>query len=184
MKDDILEAAPATGARFEQDTEVARLVETFADIYYRLDVDIDQLRRDRYAESATGTELDRIGREVGVQRPLGETDAAFRRRVLAARSRATSQTTWDDLAEICLQVLDADESDVELEVDYTDELGAVIVRITTEVLEAAPFSQAQIVEFLESALPMSRRIVLRPTDVATWGDAEKGWGTQWGGDIS
>lgn len=184
MKDDVLDAWPPSGVRAEQRTEIARLVETLASVYYRIDVDVDELRRDRYAATATGTELDRIGREVGVQRPVGEGDDAFRRRVMAGRARSTSETTWDDFAELVLNVLDADETDVELAVDYGDELGAVIVRVTTSVLDAAPFSQAEIIQFLEAALPMSRRVVVRLTDVATWGDADKGWGTQWGGDIN
>lgn len=184
MQDDVLEAAPAGGVRFEHDTEVAQLVEVLASVYYRLDTDIDQLRRDRYTGSATGRELDRHGREVSVSRPTDEDDPAFRRRVQAGRGQATSQTTWDDFAQLCLDVLGADPEQVRLSMGDGSELGAVIVEITTTVLDDAPFSETEIVGFLEGALPMSRRVVLRPTDVATWGDAEKGWGTQWGGDIS
>jgi hypothetical protein len=183
MKDDVLENAPPTGARFEPDTEVARLVETLAAVYYRIDADVDQLRRDRYVETATGVELDRRGRPLGVERPAGEGDDAFRRRALAGRARATSETTFEDFAEACLAVLDADPDQVQLTIDYADELGAVIVEATTTVIEESPFSESQIVEFLEGSLPMSRRVVLRPTDVASWGEADKGWGTQWGGDI-
>jgi len=183
VKDDVLANAPLTGARFEQNTEAARLVETLASIYYRLDTDIDQLRRDRYTETATGTELDRHGREVGVERPPGESNPAFRRRVLAGRGQATSRTTWADFAELVLDVLDCDADQVQMTIDYTDELGAVIVEAESSVIDASPFSESTIVSFLEGALPMSRRVVVRATDVFTWDDPDKGWGTQWGGAL-
>ena len=183
MKDDVLNAAPATGVRFEPGTETERLVKTLAAVYYRLGSDLDQLRRDRYLETATGVELERRARPLGIERPAGEGDDAFRRRALAGRARATSRTTFEDFAETCLKVLDADPDQLRLTVDYADEPGAVIVEVTTAVIDASPFGTDQIIAFLEASLPMSRRVVLRPTDVASWGDTEKGWGTQFGGDI-
>jgi len=183
LKTDVLQAAPPAGVRFEPGTETERLVATLAAVYYRLGSDLDQLRRDRYVETATGVELERRARPLGVERPTGEGDDAFRRRALAGRARATSRTTFEDFAETCLEVLDADPDQLRLTVDYDDEPGAVIVEATTTVIEASPFTSDQIVAFLEASLPMSRRVVLRPTDVASWGDGEKGWGTQWGGDI-
>jgi hypothetical protein len=183
MKDDVLAAAPATGARFEPDTSVAQLVDVLASVYYRLDADIDQLRRDRYVESATGRELDRRAVPLGVRRPSGESDDVFRRRALAGRARSTSRTTWDDFAEAVLAVLDAEPDEVELEVDYEQELGAVIVRVASTVLDESPFDDSEIVSLLNGALPMSRRVVIQPTDVATWDDPERGWGTQWGSTI-
>jgi hypothetical protein len=184
MKDDVLTAAPPTGVRFERDTEVARLVKTLAQLYYRLDTDIDTLRRSRYIESATGRELDRIGRSVNVFRPDGESDSKFRRRVFAGFARAQSTTTFEDFARVCLKVLDADPSDVRLAQDYSTDLGTIIVRVTTATLDASPFTNSEIVGLLEGAAPMSRRVVIQPTDVFTWGDTDKGWGTQWGGDIT
>jgi hypothetical protein len=61
-------------------------------------------------------------------------------------------------------LLDADPSDVTLRVDYTDELGAVIIELTSQVLDDAPFSEATIESLLEGALPASRRVVLRRLD--------------------
>ncbi len=164
MKDDVLQAAPPAGVRFEPGTETERLVATLAAVYYRLGSDLDQLRRDRYVETATGVELERRARPLGVERPTGEGDDAFRRRALAGRARATSRTTFEDFAETCLVLLDADASDVTLRVDYDDELGAVIVELTSQLLDAAPFSEATIKSILEGALPASRRVVLRRLD--------------------
>lgn len=180
MKDDVLEAAPATGARFEQNTEVARLVETLASVYYRFDVDVDRIRGDRYLETATGIELDKRARPVGVQRPTGERDQKFRQRALAGRARSLSETTFDDVGRVALAALDADPDQVTLDIDYEDELGAVIVEATSAVYDAAPFSEPTIISILEGAIPMSRRIVLRRRDgfqFSVDGDAEgKGFG--------
>lgn len=164
MKDDILKAAPDTGVRFEPDTEVARLVQTLAQAYYRMDADINKLRNSRSINTAKGRELDLKAKEVGVQRPTGEGDDAFRRRALAGRKRARSETTWEDFAEGCLEFLDADPGDVRLDVDYTEELGAVIVYVSSSVLYESPFTENTIRENLEEMLPMSRRVVIRVSD--------------------
>jgi hypothetical protein len=165
MKDDVLEAAPQTGARFEQNTEVARLVETLASVYYRFDVDVDRIRGDRYLETATGIELDMRARPVGVQRPTGERDQKFRQRALAGRARSLSETTFDDVARVALAALDADPDQVTLDIGSDgDELGAVIIEATSAVYDAAPFSEQTIISILEGAIPMSRRVVLRRRD--------------------
>lgn len=164
MKDDVLESAPPTGVRFERDTEVARLVDVLTDVYYRLDTDIGQLRMDRYLETASGREMDLRARPLGVTRPKGENDETFRLRALAGRVRSASDSTFDDFARTALEILDADPGDITLSVDYTDERGAVIVQADSDVIEASPFTDSTIVEILEGALQMSRRVVLRELD--------------------
>lgn len=164
MKDDVLSAAPETGARFERNTEVSRLVGVLAQVYYRLDSDVNKLRASRTIETAKGKELDLKAREVGVQRPESEGDDTFRRRALAGRTRSRSQTTFDELAEGALQFLNATPSDIELRIDHSEELGAVIVVVNTEVIDNSPFSESTIVEYLEGMIPMDRRVVIRNTD--------------------
>lgn len=183
MKDDVLNAAPETGARFEQGTEVARLVETLSQVYYRLDADINKLRNSRSINTAKGRELDLKAAEVDVTRPAGEDDDAFRQRALAGRKRARSEATWEDFAEGVLQFLDADPNDIEVTVDHTDELGAVILGVDSAVLESSPFTQDTIIGYLESMIPMGHRVVLRPSDAFQFSDpnttSEKigeGWG--------
>ena len=164
MKSDVLENAPPTGARFESDTEVARLVEVLTQQYHRIDADVNKLRNSRLIESATGLELERKAREVGINRPDGEGDDTFRRRALAGRTRAKSQATYEEFAHGVLQFLDAGPSDVELTVDYTDELGAVIVEVSSSIIDEAPFTVSTIERYLEGMIPMDRRVVIRTTD--------------------
>jgi hypothetical protein len=99
-----------------------------------------------------------------VERPTGESDDAFRRRALAGRARAISETTFDDFANSVLEVLDADPDEVSLAIDYSSELGAVIVEGSSDVFDNSPLSESETVRLLEGALPMSRRVVLRRED--------------------
>lgn len=183
MKDDVLRNAPENGARFENGTEIARFVDVLAQPFYRMDADINKLRNSRSISTAKGRELDRKAREVGVSRPEGEGDDAFRRRALAGRTRAKSETTWEDFAKGCLEFLDAEPNDIELIVDYTDEMGAVIVKVASQVLKDSPFSESTIQGYLESMIPMSRRVVIRTADGFQFSDPSTtdqksglGWG--------
>lgn len=164
MKDDVLAHAPPSGALFEQDSEVARLIETLSKLYYRFDADVGQLREDRYIETATGRELDRRAEPLGVERPTNERDEKFRLRALAARARSTSGSTFQDFANTVLMTLDAEPQDVTLKQDYTTERGAIIVEIDSSVLDSSPFQQNEIVELLQASVQASRRVVLRKTD--------------------
>jgi hypothetical protein len=182
MKDDVLNLAPETGARFEQDTEVERLVETLAQVYYRLDADINKVRNSRTINTAKGNELDLKAREFGINRPEDEGDDIFRKRALAGRKRARSESTWEDFAEGVLMFLDADPNDVEIIIDHEQELGAVIVDVSSSVLDDSPFSTATINNFLEGMIPMSRRVVIQRSDGFQFSDPEstsektgKGW---------
>jgi len=164
MKKDVLDSAPSSGVRFEQNSEIGRLVETLASLYNRIDDDVDKLEDFRYIETATGNELDKKARPVGTIRLPGESDSDFRRRALAGRVRVTSETTYEEFAKGVLVLLDANPSDVEIFVDYQDELGAVIVKLTNQVLNNSPFSESVIVSYLEGMIPMGRRVVLRRED--------------------
>lgn len=164
MKNDVMREAPTTAARFEEGTELARLIEILAQAYYRMDADIHKLKNSRSIETASGLELDRKAREVGVNRPLGEGDDVFRRRALAGRTRVKSGATYEEFARGALQFLDAEPSDVRVYVDYQDELGAVILEASSSVIDNSPFTEQTIISYLEAMIPMDRRVALRTAD--------------------
>jgi S-adenosylmethionine hydrolase len=127
--------------------------------------------------------LDYLGSEVGVKRPTDEYDTKFRTRVYAGIGAATSETTWEDYSELVMQLLRTDPDDVFIKVDYSDELGAVITKITTKDIEDSEFTESEIVGFLERSLPGSRRVVIRYLDGFQFSDPAttdeklgKGWG--------
>lgn len=164
MKEDIFREAPPTGVIFESDTEIERLVETLASVYYRIDTDIGKLRDSRYVETADGRELERKARPLGIFRKKGENDERLRLRALGGRGRATSNTTFNELAELALLILEAEPEEVEFELDYGTEPGALIVASYTARFDESPLTEDEIVELLEGALPMNRRVIPRRLD--------------------
>jgi hypothetical protein len=160
MQQEILDAAPPSGARFEDGTELARFIGVLAATYSVVESDINQLYDSRYVDSASGLELDRLGLEFGVTRPPGEGDTRFRKRVGIGRKISFSRTTWDDLAEVALDLLETEEGKLRITKDFDAELGAVIVRAYTSDIDDSPFTEAEIIDFLERAIPGSRRIKL------------------------
>jgi hypothetical protein len=164
MEEDVLKEAPPTGALFETGTEVQRLVKTLAVVYHRLDADLNRMRQDRYIETASSEELDKRARPLGVERPPGESDDAFRRRAAVGRERVTSRSTFEDFAETVVAALDVEPDDVEIYKEFSTEPGAVIVEAKSDVFDSAPLSEATITKLLEGALQMDRRVILRRED--------------------
>jgi hypothetical protein len=164
MEEDVLKEAPPTGALFETGTEVQRLVEALAAVYHRLDADLNRMRQDRYIETASNKELDKRARPLGVERPPGESDEAFRQRAKAGRERVKSTTTFESFADAALATLDAEPDEIEIYKNFGDELGAVFVEATSDVYDEAPLSEPTIIKLLEDSLPMDRRVILRRRD--------------------
>jgi hypothetical protein len=163
------------------------------DIYLRtilsqiksLEADIGEVADQRFVETATGEELERLGEQVGVERKTGEADSALRRRIRAAYAAARSTGTYEDIAQVALLLLDADPSEISIvRAENTGSPGTARVEVPTPVLSASPLSEPQIVDILGDAAVGGHRIQIQQSDVFTWDDSSLGWGTDWGDTLT
>lgn len=128
---------------------------------YRIDGEIERLFEQRFVDTATGIELDRLGRLVGVERPFGENDDAFRIRVKAGYAKATSTCDFESFAKVALKIIDGQASQLTITNEFDTKPATVIVEAPSSVLSDNPLSNSEIQSFLEDAVPMSHRVELR-----------------------
>lgn len=163
------------------DGEVNRAAELLSEQYVRLTYNVDVLYDERYVDTATGTELDRLGANVGVRRPTGESDAKFRKRVKAGYVTANSRGTFSDVARAAVAILDCDTNQVSLErARHTSEAATARLSVEGTVLDNSLFTNTEIKDVLSDALVGGHRLELQRNDVFTWGDSTNGWDTEWG----
>lgn len=173
------EVQPA--ARIRSGNPVHNLLDVYVQRLTDIDTTVEDLYDQKYIDTATGEELERLGRNVGVERKTGENDAKLRLRVKAGYETATSDGTYEDIAQTALIVLDADPSQVDIDTARdTADYATALVRANSSVISASPFTTAEIESLLSDAAVGGHRIILQATDVFTWDDANRGWGTVWG----
>lgn len=133
------------------------LMQIFAHELALLSDEIDLLYDERFIGSATGRQLDHLGRPVGVQRETDETDSRFRKRVKIGYAKASSDTSYETFGSLTLNVLDANPSDVSVE-PPTDSGGDVTVRLGQQIIEDSKFTASEIGDMLSDAVAAGHRV--------------------------
>lgn len=125
----------------------------------RLDLDIESLYDQRFLDSATGRELEKIGAEVGEDRQSGETDAHYRARIKAAYGALASDATFDDLAATARNTLDAGPSEISiLSANETSEDKVVQLSVDGALFDNSPLTASELAEYLSDAVSADARV--------------------------
>lgn len=132
-----------------QDPDIYKLMDVLSSENDRLDLDIEHLYDQRFIESASGEELEKIAFEVGVKRRNGESDRKLRRRVYAAYAAQASDTTYETVAAAILQTIPATPSQVDLVTPPQSGAKNIDVTIDLAAVEDSPFTETEIVDQLE-----------------------------------
>lgn len=147
----------------------------------RLDIEIDRIYEQRFVETATGEELERLGAKYGIRRKSGEDDEKLRLRIGAAQQVSQSRGTYKDIAQIALEVLDCEPEQITLiRPSESGEPGTGIIRVQGDVIDDSPFTIAEIANLLGDGAVAGHKIEVQQSDAFTFGDADNGFGTEWG----
>lgn len=147
----------------------------------RLDAEMDELHEQRLMATASGDHLERIGAPYDIERKTNESDDKLRRRIQAARSAAQSRGTYRDIAEIVVQVFDCDPAVIDMRLPReTGEIGTIIVSVPDYVLDDSPLSVTEAQSLLARSVVGGHRLLITEQDTFTFGEANLGFGTEWG----
>jgi hypothetical protein len=134
-----------------RDDETYRLLQTLTTPHDKIDGDINDLHQSIFIETSTGLELDKLGAEVGVIRKQGEQDDKFRKRVSNGFARATSDTTYKHVAKHALNVIDADPTEMDIDLKPVQE-PEIDVKTYRSVLDDNPLTDNEIENLLQDAI--------------------------------
>ena len=137
---------PRNGAAYD-------ILQTIETEYDRIDVEADELLEQRFIESATGRELEKLAREVGVIRQTGESDERFRFRTLIAKAVTRSSRDITEFAQL-LELLFGDlVSTVSL--SGADDKPVVIMTVSDIIIDTIPVTKEVLEDLLSQVLPSS-----------------------------
>jgi hypothetical protein len=143
----------------------------FASELHQIDVFIDELYEQRFLETATGRELEKLAAEVGVTRQDGETDTDLRFRARLRKAIAASDGTADDIETIMsIAFEDKDLSNI----DVVHSTGAPVTqfRVPQPYLDDIPLTRADFESELVRAFPAGYGVEVATSD--TWLLGESG----------
>lgn len=129
----------------------------------QIDVFIDELYEERFLESATGRELEKLAGEVGVTREEGETDDSLRYRALLRKAVAASSGTPSDIEGILRVAFDEETLD-EIGVSHSPGNPVTQFIIPGTKIDAIPISRSRLESELEAAFPAGYGVVVARGD--------------------
>jgi len=133
----------------------------------RLNSTIGDLTDQRFIETATGPELERLGVEVGVTRQAGESDDSLRLRVQIGKAVAASTGTPEDIRTI-LSIAFGEDALESIVVSHVGGSPVLSFEIPSSLINDIPLTAEQFEDELREAFPAGSDVEVITDDVFTF----------------
>lgn len=158
LRDEIAANNPNDALILDDDDVLQTVITAIARTLDELTLQINNVERDLFIESADEDALDELGKPVDTRRPSGESDGKYRTRLWAGYGRATSDTTIEDFGAILTQVLQADPDTIDIR--GAADRPVIIATVDIDVLEKSLFDASKIAELLKDSIASGHNIEL------------------------
>lgn len=115
--------------------------------------DLDRIRDAIHIDSASGIELDRKGRDHGILRKTGESDAVYRARIKGTLAAGRSRGTFDDLLETTAVVVETTEDRIFIDEQFDTDPATAFIYVRSEDLDEANLTASDVTAILKDAVP-------------------------------
>lgn len=140
-----------------------KLLEVVASENKRLDIELDALYDNRFLDTASGKELEKIADLVGVIRKNDEKDPKFRKRIRGAFAAHASDTTYDSFTSAALSILDTSPDAVEFVTPPDTPPKVIEVQLDSAVFDENPLTENELVTLLNGAVSVDARVRIKQT---------------------
>jgi len=136
----------------------------------RIDVQADELHDQRFLQTATTRELEKLAAEVGVQRETGEGDDRLRFRALIGKAVTRSSGTIEDIGIVLHVLFSGDATNIEISV--VEDQPVLRLTIPTNLIDDTPLTTTELETELSAILPVGDSLSILTDD--TWLLGESG----------
>jgi len=162
-----------------EEDDLYKLLQVVARENQRLDLDIEYIYDNKFVGTATGAELEKIGKLVGVRRKTAEGDEKLRKRIKAEFAVQASDTTFEQFASTTLTLLETEPEAIEINTPPETPAKVVEVEIDGSVLDDNILTKSEIVDMLNRVVSVDARVDLIETGTFAFAGGDeslKGWG--------
>lgn len=136
----------------------------------RIDVFIDELYEQRFVESATSRELEKLALPVDVTRKVNETDDQLRYRAQLGKAIAASDGTPKDF-ETILAIAFGEENLGSIDVENVSDQPMIRLRVPSPLIDEIPLSVGDLTEELKQSLPCGHSLEIITGDTFLLGES-------------
>lgn len=129
----------------------------------RLDANLDDLYDERFLDTATGKELEKIGELVGINRKDQESDEKLRVRIRAGFAAAASDSTYESFASAVLSILDASPKAIDIKTPPETHPKVVEVEVDGAVMSESPLTDSELQVLLNGAVSVDAKVNITKT---------------------
>ena len=166
---------PFEQVRPSENEAVYDLLRAFEVQLDRVDVQADELEEQRFIDTATTRELEKLAAEVGIVRETGESDSRLRFRTRIAKAVTRSQGTLEDFEQL-LEVIFGDDADT-ITVSSPNDEPVVQLNIPSAVVDDTSLTRVELERRLADVIPTSDDLLIITDDTFTLGQSgNKGLG--------
>lgn len=126
----------------------------------RIDLELETLYDQRFVQTATGKELEKLGDPVGVDRKTGEGDSKLRKRILGGYISQASDGTYSAFATAALTILDCEPESVSIKRPHEVAPKQIELHVDGSVIEANPLTQSELQVLLNGALSVDAGLTI------------------------
>ena len=148
------------GISFFRGSNMNKLMLALSSQLDRITDEVWEIYEQQKIETATGPQLEKLGRPVGVRRRTGEDDATLRARIQTEYRIQSIEGTTEELIEFMIAMLDADEEDIEIFTNYDAHPGAVFFAAQKELYDQSQIGIDDIQDFADRVVPAGHRVEL------------------------
>lgn len=136
----------------------------------RIDVQADELDEQRFLQTATTYELEKLADEVGVARETGESDERLQFRATLAKAVSRSGGTIQDIGQL-LVVLFGEDNVTRIGISAPNDAPVIELDIPSDILDECPLSRSELEDEIGQVVPVGDRVDIVPTDTFTLGES-------------
>lgn len=129
----------------------------------RIDIELDELYDNRFLDTATGVQLEKIAELVGVIRKTNESDDKLRKRIRGAFAANASDTTYDSFTSTALSILEAGPNQVSFVTPPETPPKTVEIKLDGEVFENNVLTEDELIILLNGALSIDAKAQITQT---------------------
>jgi len=173
--DTLLDNWPFTETVPDDGEAIHDLLTVIGSEFDRRDDDIAYLYKQRFLQTATSEELNRLAREAGVRRQSSEGDDELRTRALISKAATQSDGTFDSIESALNSIFDDDLTQIRIiprELEPT-----IVIAIPEKLINSIPVTKSQLEKELNATTPANNPIAVETADTLILGESgERGLG--------
>lgn len=147
-----------SGIAFGPNTNTYKLMAALLSQSDRIDDNLENIYDSQHIDTAEGTDLDKFGDLVNLNRNKSESDSKYRARIKAEFAQAKSAATWDNFVEFSATVLNTDVNNILFETNYDGNSATVVVSANPSIYDNAALTAQELDDVLGGGVPAGHEV--------------------------